>query len=191
MATYFPTNDDTVMVIVPPNSEVGQDWQRLGNKPRSVGGYYVSNMPEKVKSFLADFFGSYSVDLAMSYYLCQELYEKLIANCSSYYADGLQNLKKAINFVKASIADGKEADLLFEVKTDLTDSSKYLHIDNISMPQMVSLFRKMILGDILEIVFKKTNSNTFVVYLRPRAGVIHYLADESLFGKWIKENTKK
>ncbi len=191
MATYFPHNDQTLMVIIPPNSEVGLDWQRLGNKPRTVGGYYVSGMADKVKSFLADFYGSYTVDLGLSYFLCKDVYEALIANCSSYYIDGLANLKKTISFLKAAIADGREGELFFEAKTSLTDSSKYLHIENISAPQMVTLFRKMVLGDILEIVIKKTTQSSFVIFLRPRKGVVHYLADTSLFGQWLMENTKK
>lgn len=189
MATYFHENDHSMITIIPPNSEVGQNWQRLGNKPRTVGGYYVSKKESEVKSFLYDFYGSYSIDLVASYYLCQSLYESLIARCAGYYADGLYNLKQTLNYIKELLAERKEAQLIFDAHLSLTDSGKYLHIDNIN-DNRISFFKKMVLGDVIEIVIKQVNDKCFTIYLRPREGVTHYLADPSLFGRWLSENTK-
>ena len=188
MATYFHESDASIITIIPPNSEVGMDWQRFGNRPRTVGGYYVSRKGEEVKTFLYDFYGSYSIDLLKSYFLCKELYENLIQNCSGYYCDGLRNLKQTINYINALLADRKEAELVFEAHLSLTDSGKYLHIDNIN-DNSINLFKKMILGDIIEIVIKKVNDKAFTIYLRPRKGVTSYLADSSLFGRWLNDNT--
>ncbi len=189
MATFFHENDRSIITIIPPNSEVSQDWQRLGNKPRTVGGYYVSKKESEIKSFLYDFYGSYSINLVISYYLCKELYEALIEHCAGYYVDGLNHLKQTLNYIKALLAERKETQLIFDARLSLTDSGKYLHIENIN-DNRISFFKRMILGDVIEIVIKRIDDKTFTIYLRPREGVTHYLEDYSLFGRWLRENVR-
>lgn len=190
MATFFDKEHPDLMCIVPPNSEAVNDAQRFGMIERSVGSYYVSNKPDEVASFLSGFRGQYLIDLAYSYSRCLPLYQALLTNCACYYRNGLSKLNCALQIIKANL-DSKREDALFfsPDEINLTLSKKYLHIKGNSA--YMKYFKEMILGDVIEIVFKRVSSLLFVIYLRPRGDVENWVASRELFGKWIQENSTK
>ena len=186
MSTRFDERNPNLMIVVPPNSEAVLSAQRLGIKERTVTGYYLSNKTEQVQTFLGGFFGTYTVDLISSYYLCKDFFADLNTHCSEYYRDALDDFNSKLRLIEAFISSGKESELFFDVSLRIVNSGKYLKIEGDS--QYLSAFKGILLGDIVEMVFKKNGISDYVIYLRPRGDVANYVKDYDLFGRWIKEN---
>ena len=78
--------------------------------------------------------------------------------------------------------------LFFDCYISLTDSKKYLKMA--SSNSLFERFKQMILGDIIEIVFKKIDDSTVIVYLRPKIG-IEWTVNSTVFNDWIQNNVGK
>ena len=190
MSLYFPENKANLMVIIPANSEAVIRSQRLGIAERSVGSYYASSLQKEVANFLNHFVGEYIVDLATSFYLCKPLFDNLIDHCSTFYRDGLSSVKNGFDKIAANLRSKNEDRLLFPASgVSLTLSEKYLRIDGDS--EYFSIFKSLILGEVIEIVFKKVGSMSYLIYLRPRGDVLDWCQSYSLFNTWIAEHTSK
>ncbi len=191
MSTYFDPAKPDLMVIVPPNTEAIPEAQRLGGTSLNyVGSYYISKKDKQVQSFLSGFRGTYTVDLGFSYLRCKTLFNSLIQNCSSYYIKNLAPQKKVLNLIEANLFSGNEETLFFPLEEiGLTDSTKYLKIPN-SSPELKN-FKTLILGDIIEMVFKRINNSSFLVFLRPRKDIEKWVIDGNLFTTWLGNNVKK
>ena len=190
MSLYFPNNKINLMVIVPANSEAIISSQRLGIAERCVGSYYASNLQKDVAVFLNHFVGEYIIDLVTSYYLCKALFDNLIAHCSSFYRDGLSSVKSGLDKIEANLHSKNDDRLLFSASgVSLTLSEKYLRIDGDT--EYFSIFKSLILGEVIEIVFKKVGSMSYLIYLRPRGDILEWCQSYSLFNSWITEHTSK
>lgn len=189
MSTTINEKNGTV-VIIPPNSEAVNEAQRFGSKPRTVGSYYVSNKAEEVTKFLNFFRGNYLIDIAFSYKNCLPFFKEMIANCRGFYKDGLESLKKTLDFIDYLFKVNQEESLFVEAtEFGLTESKKYLKISGSST--YVRHFKQMILGDVIEIVIKKVSDYLFVVFLRPREEVVDLASNRDNFGRWLSENIKR
>lgn len=186
MATFFDDKQPNQMIILPPNSEARTSCQRFGPKARSVGSFYVSNLADKTMHFLKNFRGKYVINLALSFFLCHNLYEKITANCSALYRDGLKKYKQTFAVVNAYLQAGQYDELFFSgTNLSLTDSYKYLRIDGSS--NVVERFKTMILGEITEIVIEKLDDDLYTIFLRPHKDVENWLDDVGLLNKWIEQ----
>jgi hypothetical protein len=98
--------------------------------------------------------------------------------------------KKVLNLIEANLFSGNEETLFFPLEEiGLTDSTKYLKIPN-SSPELKN-FKTLILGDIIEMVFKRINNSSFLVFLRPRKDIEKWVIDGNLFTTWLGNNVKK
>ena len=181
------SKDNDVMLIVPPNSEAPVVNQRIGTKPRTVSGFYVSKKDKEVSEFFDSFICFVSVDLAASFYFCHSLYESLINNCSDFYRDGLKNVQTNISLLEEAIANKKEYNAFEAINVSLGESKKYLKIETVGIYQ--NIFKGLILGDVIEIVFKKTSYRSVVAYIRPRGDVLDYVYSPQAFSSWLKKNS--
>lgn len=187
MSTYFNEKNPNLMVVVPPNSEAAINVQRLGTEMRTVGSYYINCQPDHVYHFLNCFCGSFLIDVPFSYYNCRDLYHNLLQNCASLYRNDLKSLESSLSFVESCLSNKLE-DSLFIIPDEvgLTSSKKYLRLSGRSI--YMTHFKEMILGDIVEIVFKKISPTLVVIYLRPREGVVSATASLGLFQEWLKKH---
>ncbi|HBM70498.1 MAG TPA: hypothetical protein DD377_03945 [Firmicutes bacterium] len=188
MSTRFLDSAFGAVAIIPPNTEAIVSCQRFGNKPRTVCGYYVSGKSESLLKFFDYFHGKCIIDLPLSISLCSDFLAVLIQNCSSFYIDGLRSLNCALDFLKNELKERKEQDLIFQCFVYLTETQKYLKINSDS--GYFPFFKNLILGDLIEIIFKRIDS-VYLVYLRPRINDLSIISSNSAFKKWLNENIRK
>lgn len=188
MATYINPQNPKKIVVVPANSEATVEMQRFGCKDRTVCGYYTNSYSQQFLELFNNFTCKCFVDMALSYEFCKDLFSSLIEKCGMYYKSGLEPLKKTMAFIKMYLDSKIEDALFFDCYISLTDSKKYLKMA--SSNSLFERFKQMILGDIIEIVFKKIDDSTVIVYLRPKIG-IEWTVNSTVFNDWIQNNVGK
>ena len=189
MSTYFDEKKSDCMFVCPANTDAIIECQRFGCADRTTGSFYLSGFAQRALEFLDNLQATYLVDVGLSYFLCEDLFRNLIANCSNLYKSKLAVLKNKLAFLK-NILSSLEDDVFFaNVSISFTGSNKYLHIDSRKVPY-TDYFKYMILGEVTEIVIKKVSSLVYVIYLRPRSDVSKWTATDDLLLKWIGTQTR-
>lgn len=154
------------MIFSIPNSEAILNVQRISDKQRTVGSYYLSNLADESEAFLNDLVGNFYVDLNASYLCCVNFYNELIENCKKTYNEELFYLKQALDDIKWSSCKNPSS-LFFETYPPvIIESRKYLKFPD--QRTEMGIFRTLCLGDISEIVIEKLSNDAFRVFVRPK-----------------------
>lgn len=185
---YFSKTSNDVFYIVPANSEVKLGNQRFGTKMHVVGSYYLSNKADEVNAFLGFRDRTIIADLGLTYTLCGAFLTKLSLNCKECYIGHLEGVERTIGIIKEIIASGCDDKLLFHVdQFKIIDSQKYGKF--VSSLPIYDCFSDLILGEVIEIVFKRMGDSRIVVYLRPRMDVANHIENREALESWISSSS--
>jgi len=174
---------DNHVIFSIPNSEAILDVQRITEKERTVGSYYLSQKADEIESFLNNLEGSFYIDLASSYIYCKEPYSELINNCKSLYRHDLFYLEEALKDIEWAYK--KTPEILF-FKTNnpiIIETRKYIKFP--SQCCEMGMFKALCLGEVSEIVFEKLSTNCIRVFVRPKAEAVPFFKNVISFKNWL------
>lgn len=171
------------LVFSIPNSEAVLSVQRITDKKRCVGSYYLSQKTDEVEAFLNGLVGNFYIDLGASYLYCHLFYEDLINNCKSLYYDDLFYLDEALRQIEWSIKKAPEA-LFFKTSNPvIIEKRKYIKLP--SQDANVGLFRNLCLGEISELIIEKLSIDCFKIYVRPKKEAVPFVRDIKSYKNWL------
>ncbi len=146
-----------------PNSEANINAQHCGIKDRTVGSYYMSDCYELCAAFLANFEGEYFIDVPLCIRNAKSVLDLLKEKgYQKAFKSELTPQFNALVALEWSLSDPNEYFHKINAPS-VNEQQKYLKLDNDD--DVITLFKTLVLGDLVSIYIKKVGQNGFLIYL--------------------------